>query len=212
MAHGYLGDGYGAHGDIGDDRSEDRDHRWRERSENGSRGDWRDRDRNENDWRARDRNRAMFGSGNDRWSDQDRWSDRDSWDRSGDRGWSDEGRRSERGFGSDDRHRRRGFSAHPDDHYMSWRDRHMSDIDRDYEDYCREREQAFHQDFDAWRRQRHADYQPLRTGMTQTGMSHDPSGQVQVATEGEVDRSGSDPMADATLGTNSEKSSGRSRR
>lgn len=221
MAHGYLGDGYGAHGDIGDNRDEDRDHRWRDRNENASRGDWRDRERNESGWRGdwsdrdRDRNRSMFGGGNDRWSDQGRSSDRDWWEGSGSRGWSDEGRRREGGFGShdDNRHGRRGFSAHPDDHYRSWRDRHMSDIDRDYEDYCREREQAFHQDFDAWRRQRHADYQPLRTGMTQTGMSHDPSGQVQVATEGEADRSDTDPMADATLGTTSEKSSsGRSRR
>jgi hypothetical protein len=43
-------------------------------------------------------------------------------------------------------------------------------------------------------------------------MSHDPSGEVQVATEGEADRSSSDPMADATLGTNSEASTGRGRR
>ena len=30
----------------------------------------------------------------------------------------------------------------------------LSELDRDYEDYCREREQQFHSDFDSWRRSR----------------------------------------------------------
>jgi len=177
MAHGYLGDGYGEHGDVGDDRSDDRDRR-RHESE-GREGAWRDRD----DWRDRDRG-IMFG------------------------GPRDEAFGGPSEFGDN----RRSFSAHPDDHYRSWRERHMSELDRDYQDYCREREQRFHQDFDAWRQQRHANYQPLRTGMTQTGMSHDPSGQVQVATEGEPDRSATDPMGAATLGTNDESSTARGKR
>ena len=190
MAHGYLGDGYGTHGEIGDDRDEDRDRHWRER---GREGAWRDRE----EWRDRSRDRGMMFGGSDRgWSDEDRWSDR--------------GREESFGtFGGDYREGRRSFSAHPDDHYRSWRERHMSELDRDYQDYCREREQRFHQDFDAWRQQRHANYQPLRTGMTQSGMSHDPSGQVQVATDGEPDRSDTDPMATATLGTNDESSTAR---
>ena len=48
----------------------------------------------------------------------------------------------------------RGRTDHPDAHYLSWRDRHMRELDRDYEEYRREREQQFHQDFNAWRRQR----------------------------------------------------------
>lgn len=189
MAHGYIGDGYGIDGGVNSDRDSDREQRSRE--------DWRARDRD------RGRDRGMMFSDRDRnWSaGEARWTDRD-WDR--DRGYS--------GSGSEYGEYGRSFSAHPDDHYRSWRDRHMSELDRDYQDYCREREQQFHQDFDAWRRQRHADYQPLRTGMTQTGMSHDPSGQVQVATEGEADQSSTDPMADATLGTTSERTSGRGRR
>ena len=198
MAHGYLGDGYGEHGDVGDDRSDDRDRR-RHESE-GREGAWRDRD----DWRDRDRDpdRGMMFGRSDRWSNEDRWTER-----GGVRGRGDAfGGSSE--FGDN----RRSFSAHPDDHYRSWRERHMSELDRDYQDYCREREQRFHQDFDAWRQQRHANYQPLRTGMTQTGMSHDPSGQVQVATEGEPDRSATDPMGAATLGTNDESSTARGKR
>ena len=49
---------------------------------------------------------------------------------------------------------RRQFSSHPDDHYRSWRDKQMQALDRDYEDYCREREMKFHEDFDTWRSNR----------------------------------------------------------
>jgi hypothetical protein len=193
MAHGYLGDGYGSHGEIDPDRGErDRDSDRRERNWRGERG-----------WQGdRERGRGMMFGGSDRtdwqnrgsnWSDEDRWSDR-GW-RGGDSRW--EGRQA--------------YSANPDDHYRSWRDRHMSELDRDYADYCREREQQFHQDFDSWRQQRHANYQPLRTGMTQSGMSHDPEGGVQVATEGMADEGNTDAMGDATLGTNTTSSTRRSR-
>ena len=45
-----------------------------------------------------------------------------------------------------------GISEH--DHYRSWRDREMAKLDKDYGDYCREREQQFNQDFDSWRSNR----------------------------------------------------------
>jgi hypothetical protein len=35
----------------------------------------------------------------------------------------------------------------------------MAQLDRDYADYCREREQQFHSDFDSWRRNRPANSQ-----------------------------------------------------
>jgi hypothetical protein len=142
MAHGYLGDGFGEHGEIEPGGRDDRDRR-------------RDDDR-----RGRDR-AAMFG---------------------------------ERGR----------FSANPDDHYRNWRDRHMAELDRDYEDYCRECERDFHRGFDEWRRQKYGNPQPLRTGMTQTGLSHDPSGMSQAAEDRAPDAAREpDPTADATLGTNS---------
>jgi hypothetical protein len=47
-----------------------------------------------------------------------------------------------------------GISEH--DHYRNWRDRQMSQLDNDYAEYCREREQQFNQDFDSWRRSRQA--------------------------------------------------------
>lgn len=45
-------------------------------------------------------------------------------------------------------------SADQHDHYRSWRDRQIEQFDRDYEDYCRERQQQFHSDFSSWRQSR----------------------------------------------------------
>jgi hypothetical protein len=67
--------------------------------------------------------------------------------------------------------RRRSFSSHPDHHYLSWREKQLEALDRDYEEYCREREQQFHQDFGSWRQQRQ-------------GQSGGPSGQMKSATSG----------------------------
>lgn len=47
---------------------------------------------------------------------------------------------------------RTGF--HQDDHYRSWRARQIEQMDRDYEEYCRDRQQSFHMDFASWRQSR----------------------------------------------------------
>jgi hypothetical protein len=172
MAHGYLGDGYGVHGEIDPDRG---DREWRERNFQGRGGDWSDRDR-----RMMFSDRAYGSPSDDRWID---------------RGYS---------------HGSRGFSANPDDHYRSWRDRHMSEIDREYEEYCSERERQFHRDFDDWRRNKYGNPQPLRTGMTQSGLSHDPTGETQAAEDtAPAAPTSSSPTAAATLGTNSGRSRSR---
>src|SRR5579884_1577047 len=196
MAHGYLreyDEGWGGDDRDRDDRRERSDRDWRDRSE---RDDRRERDR---PWSDRDRN-FMF----DRDLDDDRYRDRDedrgflsrvgdeagSWfredEREGgrDRGaWENNRDWPQRDRGSSYGRERGGFSANPDDHYRSWRDRQMQSLDRDYADYCREREQQFHRDFDQWRSQRHGNPGPLRTGMTQTGLSADPTGMTQAAAE-----------------------------
>ena len=41
-----------------------------------------------------------------------------------------------------------------DPHYHSWRDRHMSELDRDYDDYRRENGSRFESDFGSWREKR----------------------------------------------------------
>ena len=120
---------------------------------------------------------------------------------------SDEER--ERGFMLGDRDRVR--ERHDfDEHYLSWRDRHMRELDRDYDEYRREREQQFHADFSAWRQQLHSNPPPLQPGMTQTGTTTDPTGTLELTTESQSPaEGGQDPMATATLGTTS---SGRGRR
>jgi hypothetical protein len=114
-------------------------------------------------------------------------------------------------FGGRDEERfGRGRADHPDSHYLNWRDRHMRELDRDYEEYRREREQQFHQDFSAWRLQKHGNPPPLQAGMTQTSTSGDTDGTLELSTEaGNPAEGGANPMAAATLGTTS---SGRSRR
>jgi hypothetical protein len=152
MAHGYLREF-----DEGPDRDRDRED-WRER-------DWRATGREDRDFffgdrdrepdrdddrgffsRMRDDSRSMFG-------------DDDRHYRQSNRGWDQDRERSRSSFGED---RASRASSHPDDHYRSWRDRQMQSLDRDYADYCREREQQFHSDFDSWRANRQR--QGLRVG------------------------------------------------
>ena len=45
----------------------------------------------------------------------------------------------DRGFMFEGRAGRRSFSSNPDDHYLSWRDKQIQALDREYEDYCRDR-------------------------------------------------------------------------
>jgi hypothetical protein len=132
----------------------------------------------------------------------------EGWDRGEERdrepGW-----RNERGFGDRrfmlgdrDRFRERGewepaernFS--PDEQYLEWRGKQIEALDRDYAEYCREREQQFHQDFDSWRNQRRANPQPLQAGMTATGQSQEPTEPLELTKETHAD-----PMGAATVGT-----------
>jgi hypothetical protein len=156
MAHGYLRDGYGTHGEIDPDSDSDRERR----------------DRDDRRERGSDREDGFL-------------------------------------FGDRDQNRDR-FSANPDEHYRSWRDRHMAELDRDYEDYCRERERDFHRDFDDYRRNKYGNPQPLRTGMTQSGIDHDPSGMTEaIEDDSAASPAEADPTANATLGTNSSGPRGR---
>lgn len=147
--HGYLREGYGMPGDFdaGNERGDDRQ---RGRMERG-----RDRRDEDDSWSERGP-RFLFGD--------------DERERSRERGMSHygaehgyggfqgdfSGGREQGGFGGagDYSRGRSSFSSHPDDHYRSWRQKQIDALDRDYEEYCREREQQFHQSFDSWRRNR----------------------------------------------------------
>jgi hypothetical protein len=77
--------------------------------------------------------------------------------------------RSERGLGDygrpeseygRDEYRRSSYpgsymgSREYDPHYRSWRERHMSDLDRDYDEYARENQSRFEDEFGSWRERR----------------------------------------------------------
>ena len=137
--HGYLGDNHDSRYDPDYDERDDA---------RGWRGD--------RDW-GRDRNRSFLFE--DRGREQSRYRPREQNEEPGffsrvaseARSWFDDD--------DDDRRRslsseRRGPRSHPDDHYISWRAKQLEALDRDYEDYCREREQQFHQDFESWRSNR----------------------------------------------------------
>jgi hypothetical protein len=189
MAHGYLGDGYGTHGEFDPDRGDDRRGKWRNRE-----AEWRDRDegmlmRN----RGRDEHGQDYFSPGTRGEDHERAQNRRA--PAGDfAGRGDQRRLEEQ---SAHRRRDRDFSANPDDHYRSWRDRHMSELDRDYEDYCREREQEFHRSFNEWRGKRR-------------NAAGDRADEIAVAAEEErtheraLGEAGNTPtpVGQATLGTN----------
>ncbi len=111
------------------------------------------------EWRSMsDRDRSSFGDrsssrGQDHaqsWGEANRGqSNRDRGTDDGSLGYSSGMSGSLGGFGN-----QTSFGSGQDDHYRSWRDRQLAELDRDYDDYCREREQQFHSDFDSWRRSR----------------------------------------------------------
>ena len=184
--------------------------------EDRDRGDWRDRD--ERDWRNRERGRGFMFDDDDRERFRDRDDDRGFFSCIGDeaRSWFRDDERDYR-TGREQREGRTSFSSHPDDHYRNWRDRQMQALDNDYADYCREREQQFHRDFDSWRQNRGQQGQQQGGGLDPDVLvlgagSSDPGGLPPgAATEAKATAS---PESTATPGTdNSENSAtGRGRR
>jgi hypothetical protein len=66
--------------------------------------------------------------------------------------------RSQTPYGRDE-YRRTSFTGSQSDrdfdpHYRSWRDRHLSELDRDYDDFQREHQSRFENDFGSWRETR----------------------------------------------------------
>jgi hypothetical protein len=230
--HGYLRE-YDEAPDRGDDRERsDRDWHERDRDRRSERDRnfmFEDRDRNRSQNRDRDDNRGFFSRMEDdarSWFGDDDRQDRGAWENN--RDWPQRSRGSSGGYG-----RQSGFggsnewregsrssssSSHPDDHYRSWRDKQMQALDRDYEDYCREREQQFHRDFDSWRQNRQqqpqassSSQQPQSAGGQQRSTETEESELVLENTRAETPGAGNtpSPMGEATLGTsNSENTSG----
>lgn len=212
MAHGYMREF-----DEGYDRDEERARDWRGRDEGGR--DWRG-----GPSQTQNRNRGgergfMFGREEGRYhpEERQRWREGTAWENNGD--WPQSSSRqgrygsafggesqadySQRGRGNEGRQ----FSSHPDDHYRSWRQRQIDALDQDYADYCREREQQFHHDFDSWRQNRKAN---------RAGEAGEAEGELELTHERALGEQGNtpSPMSEATLGTNTPENTftGRARR
>ena len=222
--HGYLGDDYGSEydpdydADRDDRRERDQwrggDDRQRWRDDRGGRDSFMFDDRSGGRSSQGDRYRSQYrdddrGGFFSRMGDEARsWFSDDEREGARDRGQS-RGSDSREWFGGRDRSQdgRPSFSSHPDDHYRSWRDRQMAALDRDYQDYCREREQQFHQDFDSWRNSRQGD----RTAGIAAG--RDPLNSTAGTTDPASEPRGTaDPESNATLGTNNSENTARGRR
>jgi hypothetical protein len=104
------------------------------------------------------------------------------------------------------------FGSSQDDHYRSWRDRQMAQLDQDYDDYCREREQQFNQDFDSWRSTRQGQGSASTSSASSSDRGATPNAGVGTTTSSVTGTAGSgsaiggQPMgspeaSDATTGT-----------
>lgn len=214
--HGYLHDTYDrddfAAGDDSGGRWNQRDEErawrgperdWDERgSDRESMFGWRDDDRSP----SRNRDRGFVERGGDELSSWFGGEDSDaSRSRDYERGGSRYGHRRDEG--------RRTFSAHPDDHYLSWRQKQIEALDRDYQEYCRECEQRFHQDFDSWRSKRR---NQGTTGPEDSQQGRSSTDVMELdnpaAQGGTIPGATTSPVGDATLGTNNPANTRRGRR
>ena len=93
------------------------------------------------------------------------------------------------------------FGSSQDDHYRSWRDRQMSQLDQDYDDYCREREQQFHSDFDSWRRNRPARSSPTASGASSGDLGTASNAGVGTTTASVTGTAGSGSAIGSATGT-----------
>jgi len=146
---------------------------------------WRDRSWDDNDFERDDRRRQSFGQpSSERVTRRDRSDDRLGYRPiTGDYGRSEQfyagggsprgsygreerrfteargtwDREQDRSSASGARDRSRDF----DPHYRTWRDRQVESLDRDYDEYSRERQSRFDDDFAGWREQRQTKRQLL---------------------------------------------------
>jgi hypothetical protein len=160
--------GYGRYGNPNDNRglfarggSSERDYNPDWRQEHSGRDFNRERADRQTDRGWSDRYRPMAGDygrgSNERDRDEERGSQspwaRDEYrstSRAGSANWSDKSRED---FSRSPNEQRSRDDRH-DPHYRSWRDRHMSELDRDYDDYRAENQSRFESDFGSWRERR----------------------------------------------------------
>ena len=176
---GYRGDGYGVYGDHGDD-----EFRWGEGSDNrndrmprGEHNRQPDRDQgNRSFWHREDdgpRHGAAHGNVMGRAERAVRsYVEGDDHDSGRGRQLADDPRAVEAAGEWNRQHGREGYEgsyAQHRDPYHSYRDRHLQEMDRDYQDWCQQREQQFHSEFNDWRSRRQMS--SGQVGQTQSRLS-----------------------------------------
>lgn len=90
----------------------------------------------------------------------------------------------------------RGSGHHTDPHYHEWRQRQLSELDRDYDDYRREHQSKFENEFSGWRQQRQTKRQMLQSiqeHMEVVGSDHERVGTVDKVRGDKVILAKSDP-------------------
>lgn len=160
----WRGDRSGGRGRGSSIFSDDDGDRWR--GERGSSGGWNPEEKG---WgrssegaggrgffeRARSEVRSWLGD--DDGESRDRGSERSRFGQ-GQSGFGGETYRSNQSGGSGGSFGGYGGSpsgqSHFDENYRRWRDQQIAQLDREYEDYCRERQQRFESDFGNWRQSR----------------------------------------------------------
>lgn len=93
------------------------------------------------------------------------WGDRDSQRQSQSQGQSQrqQGSQGSSGFmGASSGSGSSSFRSPHDQHYSSWRQRQIEDLDRDYDEYCREHQSRFENEFTGFRQQRQTKRQMLQ--------------------------------------------------
>ncbi|GAA4003869.1 DUF2171 domain-containing protein [Sphingomonas humi] len=106
---------------------------------------------------GQDFGQQQFGS-QDRFQDQDSDQHRSaSYYGQTDRGQSAFGQSGQSAFGGS------GMRSPHDEHYSSWRQRQIEDLDRDYDEYCREHQSRFENEFSGFRQQRQTKRQLLQS-------------------------------------------------
>jgi hypothetical protein len=145
---GYRGDGYGEHGNVGDD-----DFRWGdgrgERPDQRSEERWRDRDDSPERGaahgnlmgRAEEKARNFLGRDDDH-------------ERGRDRPLAQDPRAVRAADEWRQRHGREGYEGSygvHDDSYRQYREQHLAELDNDFQEYCREHGHEFSSAFENWR-------------------------------------------------------------
>lgn len=91
-----------------------------------------------------------------------------------------------------------------DRHFRDWRERQIAALDRDYQDYCSDRQKRFEREFSGWR-----DSRPHQQAEQQAQAQPDDQAKASAETAG---GGGALSAAEASIGSSASDAGGRTRR